>query len=414
MKFNKLIIKIGFNTGVQLAGKVISVFLSFFTVLLMTRYLGAAGYGIFTLAFTYVSFFSVIADFGLQSTMVRELSQRDHDEKQHGNFLFLKILLVILSSLCALIMVLFFPYPYSVKVAIFIATIAVAISGISSFGNVVFQSRLRLDLITLVDVITKIVTVGFIVFFVNLKLNLYFIISTVLFGNIIGLGITFIILKDTFRFFYDSAQVQKILSLSFPVGISSFLGLAYFKVDTIMLSIIKTNSDVGLYSLSYKVLENLLIIWGFYMATVYPLLAKFKGKDDIKQMKSLFRNSFIVALFLSLFIIVSGIIFAPLIIDIFGGKAFYASIPSLKILLFALPFLFINNLCSDFFIIQKLNIINITGILISLLVNILLNLWLIPIYGFIGASYVTVFSALFLCLYYIIEIVIFNNKLAYV
>lgn len=407
---NKIFLKIGFNTVVQLGGKVISVALSIFTVLLMTRYLGSVGYGNFTLSFTYVSFFSVIADFGLQSTMVRELSQSEQGEKKHDSFLFIKTILVLISSLCAIIILFFFPYSYSLKLGILIATVAVAISGITAYGTIIFQSRVRLDLVTLIDVITKIFTVGFIIFFIYLKFNLYYIISAILLGNIIGLVVTFFLLKDVLRFTYNISQIKRTLIMSFPVGVSAFLGLAYFKVDTIMLSIIKNASQVGLYSLSYKVLENLLIIWGFYMASVYPLLAKFKGKNDFKQMKLLMKHSFIIAGLLSLPMILGGVIFAPFVIDIFGGKGFHSSIFSLQILVFGLPFLFINNLCSDFFIVHKLNKINFIGIMLSLLVNILLNLWLIPILGFIGASYVTVLSALFLAFYYIIQIVIFNKK----
>ena len=71
---NSILYKIGFNTLIQFIGKAVSVLLGLATVALLTRYLGLAGYGNFTLVFAYMSFFGVFADFGLQLAIVRELS----------------------------------------------------------------------------------------------------------------------------------------------------------------------------------------------------------------------------------------------------------------------------------------------------------------------------------------------------
>src|SRR5258708_6058429 len=148
---DRMLLKIGFNTGIQLAGKVVSVILSMVTVFLLTRYLGASGYGNFMLAFTYVSFFSALADFVLHSSMVRELSQHEHDAMRMGSFLWTKVGLVLVSSLGAAFLLLFFPYSISVKLGILIAILAVAVSGITNYGMIIFQSRIRLDLVTLID-----------------------------------------------------------------------------------------------------------------------------------------------------------------------------------------------------------------------------------------------------------------------
>ena len=391
---DKVLLKIGVNTIIQSIGKVISVALSIATVFLLTRYLGSSGYGNFTLAFTYVSFFSVFADFGLQSTLVREFSQKGHNKKEHESSFLLKTLLVCISSICAFIVLWFFPYEPVVKIGISIAILAVAVSGISSFGNIIFQSKVRLDLITVVDLVTKVATVFFTLIFIYFKLNIFFIILTVLLGNIIGLILTFFLLKNSFKFHYDSQQIKKIFIASFPVGISAFLGLAYFKVDTIMLSVLRNSNEVGIYTLPYKVLENVLVLWGFYMASVFPLIAKFNGEKNKKEIQKLFKQSFFLSLILSMPIIILGILFSPAIIYALAGNGFSLSIYALRILLMSLPFLFINVLLSDLCIVFNESKMVIYSIAISLIFNVLLNLWLIPLYGFIGASYATVLSAM--------------------
>lgn len=406
LQMHKYFSKIAFNTGVQIGGKVISILLSFISIALLSRYLGTTGYGNFTLVFTYVSFFSVIADFGLQSTMVREIAFNPENKKLYGNFLLLKLGLIAFSSILATLALIFFPYAISLKIGILIAIIAVAISGLTGYGTVIFQSRVRLDIVTYIDIFTKVVTVGSILVFVSLGLNLYYIIATIFLGNVVGLLVTYVLLREGIVFQYSASEVKRLLILSFPVGLSAFLGLIYFKIDTLMLSVMKNATEVGLYSLAYKILENVLLVWGYYMASVYPLLANLKGKSDYKMAKVLLRNSFVVAIGLGLVTIIIGTIFAPIAINIFGGNAFEASIFALKILLLSLPFLFISNLCSDWFIIHKENKIIFIGITLSVLFNIFCNLFAIPRFGYIGASYITVASAVVQAVYYVTQLVL--------
>lgn len=412
-EMNKILLKIGINTGIQLAGKAISVALSIISIFMLTRYLGSTGYGIFTLAFSYVSFFSIISDFGLQLTMVRELSQKQGDEARYGSFFLLKVFLTIVATISAIGALFFFPYSREIKMAITIATFAVGISSITTYGTAIFQSRVRMDLITLIDIITKIATVACIIVFVLAKLNIYYIIACVLLGNCIGLLIIGYLLREVFYFSLDIAHIKKIIIYSIPVGISSFIGLAYFKIDTIMLSLLRNTTEVGLYSVPYKVLENVLLVWGFYMASAYPMFARFHGERKRKNMKDLLVHSLIIAFCIAIPIILCVFIFAPFIISIFAGKGFNQSTASLRILIFSIPFLFVNNLLSDVYIVVKKNTVIIMGILFSLIVNVVLNLFLIPQYGFIGASYVTVISAMVLCAYCIIITLIKRKTLFY-
>lgn len=399
--------KIGFNTIIQIAGKAISILLGFITVALLTRYLGVAGYGNFTLVFAYLSFFGIIADFGLQLTIVRELSQQK--EKHHllyGTYFGLKLILVSLSILLAVLALSFFSYSSELKTAIVIGALGVGIGSLSNFGTAIFQSNIRLDLVTLIDVFTKIVTVGLISVFVFLKLNFYYIISTVLIGNLIGFLLTMLLLKKmiSFKFSYNFQIAKKIIFLSFPVGLTSLFSLAYFKLDTIMLSVLRNQTEVGIYSLSYKIFENILILWGFYMASVYPLLAKVYYQNRIKFHK-IMRNSLFLALGFSFFIITIGFIFAPLLIRIFGGEEFSLSIFPFRIILFSIPLLFINNLLYHIFVIYKKNYSILLCMFFSLLLNFFLNLIFIPKGGYIAASYITVLSEVSLLIFYLLNFI---------
>ena len=148
--------KIGFNTLIQFSGKIITVVLGFLTVGLLTRYLGTSGYGDFTLVFAYMSFFGVFADFGLQLAIVRELSQKSiRAEKIYVTYFWIKLALIVASTVFALILLIFFPYSNSLKIGIVIGALAVGIGGLSWYGTAIFQSKVRLDLVTYIDILSN-------------------------------------------------------------------------------------------------------------------------------------------------------------------------------------------------------------------------------------------------------------------
>lgn len=398
--------KIGFNLGVQSIGKVISVLLGLFTIILITRYLGTSGYGIFVLSFAYVSFISVISDLGLQLAMVRDLSQKDHNTDTYGTFLLLKIFLIGLGSFIGVVALYFFPYSSSEKVAICIAIVAVAISGLTNYGTAIFQSRIRLDLVTYIDVLSKLVSVLLIILFASKDLNIYYMVFAVLLGNLVGLCITFFNLRDKFSVKFKPKKVISVAKASIPIGVMSLIGLLYFKVDTILLSLLKSTEEVGIYNLSFKVLENFLVLWGFYMAIIFPMLSKHSGKKNSKKVLQLLDHSILISIILSTFIIVIVYVFAPYIVYILGGRTFTQSITVLRILIFSIPFLFLNSLFSDLCIAVRSTKFIFIGIGSSVVINIILNLIFIPTQGAVGAAYVTVASAAILTVYSFIIVMV--------
>ncbi|MEX2007826.1 MAG: flippase [Candidatus Levyibacteriota bacterium] len=396
---DKVLLKIGYNTSVQILGKVFSVTLSIVTIGFLTRYLGTSGYGDFTLVFAYMAFFAVIADFGMQLTMVRELAGKSEGlQKLYGTYFWLKIILVLLSTFLAFVFLIFFPYSLMLKTAILIGGLAVGASGLTGYGTTIFQSKVRLDLVTFVDVLTKIVTVSLIALFIFLGLGFYSIISTVLLGNLVGLGITIGLLRKdiNFSFNLDRNLARKIFVLSLPIGFTSLFSLVYFKLDTIILSVVRDASEVGIYSLAYKILENIIVIWGFYMASVFPLLSRYKAENEKGKFNNLFRNSFFIAAVLSFLIVPISYVFAPLIINIFAGEGFSGSITAFRILIFAVPLLFLNNILYYRFLIKR-NMLPVTASLIAALIfNFVANIVYVPKFGYVASSYITVLTELFL------------------
>jgi O-antigen/teichoic acid export membrane protein len=336
--------------------------------------------------------------------MIRILSKQIDNHSLIGSYFIIRILFIILSSILSIIFLIYIPYSFEIKSAILIGLIAIDIGLLSSIGNAIFQTKLRLDLITLIDLSGKMITLFGIIICIKLNLDLIAIISTVVMGNFVSLTLSsFLLYKDNkFSFIFDKRNIKKLLTLSTPIGITSFLALSYFKIDTIMLSLLKNEVEVSYYGVSYKVFENLLIIWGFYMASAYPIMSTLFEKK--KEFIIFLKNSIKISLLISFSLIILIYIFSPIIVNILAGDQYLKSINSIRILIFSIPFLFINNIYYHIFIIKEKVWVLVKILLFVLLVNIFINLIVIPRYSIIGASYSTVITELITFLIYSIFI----------
>jgi O-antigen/teichoic acid export membrane protein len=395
MKINNVYKRIFVNTSSQIVAKAVTVILGFLTVGLLTRYLGVAQYGIFNLVFAYLASFGIFADFGLQLTLVRDLSG---DIKSSNNlksiYFSLKIIFTIFSILLALIALIFFPYSQTIKMSILVGSIAVGVGQMNAYGASVLQSKVKLNLVALLEVINRVAAVIAIVIFILLHWGLYAIILSVLIGNVVSTLLNIYLAPDFYRFTSVPSLdlIKKVIKASFPVGITSLLAVLYFKVDTLMLSVMKSTIDVGIYSLSYKLFENIIMLWGFYMTSVYPLMAGYIHKDDYKNLKLLVKTSVIVLVVFALVTLFVGYIAAPLAIDILGGKGFVESILPFRILLFALPFVLLNNIF--YYLLLSFSRVKwiLWVLLISLGFNFIVNLFVIPQFSYLGTSVSTVIT----------------------
>ena len=229
----------------------------------------------------------------------------------------------------------------------------------NAYGASALQAEVRLDLAAILDVINRIITVLAIVIFIFLHWGLNAIILSVLIGNIGSLLVNVYLAPTYFRLttLPSLTLIKKIVKSSFPIGIAALLATLYFKVDTIMLSVMKSATDVGIYSFSYNIFENIIVLWAFYMASVYPLLSL--AKNNKAKFDYLLHYSFFVAIIFSVAAIVIGYALAPYIVSIFAGNDFSGSIGSLRILIFTVPFLCIDNIIYYYFLIyKKMSIIN--------------------------------------------------------
>ena len=109
--------RVASNTAVQLAGKGAVLAIGLVSIGVLTRYLGPEDYGKYTLALMYMQLFGVLADVGIYTTVVREISKEpDRTEELIGNALALRLVLAIGVIALACGVSLLLPYEHQVRV----------------------------------------------------------------------------------------------------------------------------------------------------------------------------------------------------------------------------------------------------------------------------------------------------------
>lgn len=399
--------KVAYNTGVQVIGKVLTTLISLFLVAALTRYLGVGGYGQYTTIFAYIQFFGVFADFGFFWYLVREIAKPETDqEKIFNNVLTFRFIFALFIFGLSFLVGLVIPQYHDIRFGLGIIAAATFWLTLNSTYIGIFQNRLRMDKAALGDVLGRLVILGIVLYQIKIGANLTQVLWAYFVGNFINfclscyLGRIYICFRPAFNFAYW----RKIFLECLPIFIVTILSLISFKIDTVMLSLMRTPVDVGIYGPPYKVIEILVIFPGIFVGNTFPIITRYIYSQD-PRLTNAFQKSFDFLVIMAVPIIVSIIILAERIIEIVGGNDFLTAhtiepvwgIPAtstfaLQILAVAAGISFLSFLFNYTIIALGKQTKLIGPNIFFVLFNVIMNLILIPKISYIGAAFVTVLT----------------------
>jgi O-antigen/teichoic acid export membrane protein len=383
------------NTGVLFVSTIITFILGFLYMIYIARYLGPEVYGILSFAIAFTIIFGILADLGLSQLMVRELSRdKSLASKYLGNTIVMKIIASIITFLLIILIVNLIHETIINMVVIYLIALSVLINSFSQIFYSVFQSYEKMEFLGIGSVLSSILLFSFAL------LAMYYKFDVVFFAFIYLLVSIIILVFNMTICFWKFILPRKEIDLNFWKFVlleSIFFVLTgvftqiYFNIDSVMLSLMISNEAVGFYTAAYKLIFILLSIPSVLIISLFPLMSKhFQSAQNILKLEyeKIFKFLFILALFLFLF----GFIFADKIILIIYGSNYIPSIRALQILIFVLPIIFLTYLFGTLLgAINKQRFVAIvTGT--SAVLNIILNILLIPKFSYFGASFATVIT----------------------
>lgn len=403
------------NTILIFISQAIVKIISFFYNIFLARNLGVENFGLYITALTYFSLVSSLSDLGISRYLVREISlDKTRLPKLISTTIFLRLSILSLFFAIFITILYFTDQDYLRRNLIIIAIAAIIPQTISITLDTIFISLLKFIYSGIGSILLALSTSIFGILLISNNYGPYGAIIGLLLGQVLYAVVLFVFVlinKIKWLEVIDETEILNIIKGSLPYGVLGILGFLYFKIDTLMLSYLKGNFETGIYGVSYKFLEAVVFIPSAYATAAFPVLAKLQN-DNILEVKKIYFKSMKVLFFLSIIITSLYIIVLPFLINIILPK-YTESINAIKILSLTIPFMFLQTPATIvlFSTVKYLrNIILLS--LGTLAFNILLNLLLIPEYGYKGAAVVTILSEMlsFAIFYVFLSLKVFKNE----
>lgn len=399
--------KIAYNTIIQIISKIISTILGLIAVAVMTRYLGKFGFGQYTTIVTFLSFFGILADLGLTLVTVQMISQPGADENKILNNLFtLRLVSAIIFLGLAPLLVLFFPYDPIIKLGVAITSLSFLFIALNQILVGLFQKKLRMDKVSIAEVLSRIILIVGVIISVKLNFGLVGIMIATVLSSVISFILHFIFswkfvrIKLSFNFFLWCEIIKK----TWPLAITILFNLVYLKADTLILSLIKTQAEVGIYGAAYKVIDVLVTIPFMFAGIILPILTMSWAEKNVEYFKHILQKSFDFMIILTIPFLVGTQFTAKQIMILVAGKDFFESGAVLKILIMAAGIIFLGCMFSHAIIALNKQKKIIGAYIITSILALAGYLIFIPRFSYMGAAWVTIFS----------EFLIFSASVYYV
>lgn len=398
-------IKIAKNTFYQLIGKIVSMSITVFIVLIVTRSYGREGYGSFSLMQTWPALFFVVVDFGINAIATRELSKDWSKASDYlGNILLIRVAFSLGIMLLLALSLKFFPYSDWLKSGIILSLALILTQALFSCTNIIFQVKLRYDLSVIGNLLGYVVILALSLYLSAIKAD----IRLVSFSYVIGGLATFVVnlhfvkkIGVTISLKYNKTMIRYLLLSSLPLGLMFVFSQINFKADSILLSVLKLPlrlglsniESVGVYALPYKVFEVALVIPTFLMNSVFPVMVS-KMERSSEDLKLLFTRSLRALVLAAMAASIGGVILAPWIVDVLGGAEFHQSVLVLRILLSGLVVFYMTQPFAWLLVTMDSQKVLPYIYLIGAVFNVSANYLLIPRFSFLASSVITIVSEL--------------------
>lgn len=393
------------NSSFLLGSQIITKITSFFYALFLAKNLSVEEFGLYTVALSYFSLVSAVAEVGINRYLSREVALHDNSKPRLAQLLCtvtlfrLTVVSVLFAVFAVVINIIDPSHARSFLTILAVSSIlpqAIASTLDSAFIGMqkFFWSSLGVLVLNAATTLTGVVLI-------NQGYGVLGATSAIVLGQIVYVSILFLFpLAPGIRFVkanlkaksaFSIVVIKDILLGSLPYGILGVLGLIYFKIDTIMLSYMRGSYEVGIYGAAYKFLEAIVFIPASVSTVLFPILVKLH-LTDVGEIKRIYYKSIGSLFIVSLAIMFGFITILPLIIKLFLPK-YQESILIIQILSLSIPFMFVHVPGSLVLLASDKYLKPVIGLsLVTVSFNIFANLVFIPIYGYLAASVITVLS----------------------
>jgi O-antigen/teichoic acid export membrane protein len=381
------------NTLMLLGGQIVTWASTLILAAAYGRFLGAQGFGELYLATTFTALIGFPIEFSFNQQIVRDVAQKPQAAHRYLTMaLALKGALWV--ALYALTILLSYVLRYSAEQRWLIAVCGLMLvsTAISTTLVSIQTASMQIGMAKFGVVMEKGIDCILAVLLLRAGAGVQTVALVLLFGSCIGMGwqVSRVARLIGIRLVWDVEIARTLIRSGVSFLVYGVLGVIYYRIDTVLLSIFASEAVVGVYGAAYRLLDTLMFVPGIVISgVVLPILAKYSA-DDGNKLRLTVEKSVMAMLLCSLPAAAGLIVVAPNIIGfVYRRSDFAGSEPVLQVLAIGLVALYLNTVLTTTLVStgqeRKLPLMAVA----ALVFNVALNWVLIPRFAGVGAAWAT-------------------------
>jgi len=381
--------------------------LGFIYFALIARGLGVENTGQYIFALSLTSVFAVLADMGFAPVLIREIAKdKSRVQALFAQVFSIKLLISFITYIFVVLFVNILDYPSLTKILVYIAGIVMIFDSFSLVNWAVFRGYKNLKYESIGVIWFQTITVGLGLLFIYLGLGLIPLLLATLAGSLFFLIFSFLLLfkklNIKLQVIFKKSSIKWFVISALPFALAGAFARIYTQIDTIMLSKIGCfgveaicSDNVGWYGVASKITLALQFIPLALSAALFPVFSE-QHTHSPEKLKTTYEQAWRYLAILVVPISAGIITLAPELIGIVWGSDFLPAVLPLQILMGSLVFLFLTFPNGALLNASGKQLVNTSFMGVAVVINILLNVYLIINYQMTGAAIASISSTFIL------------------
>jgi len=391
------------NTVYQLLGRILGVATSILVVVLLARMWGPASLGQYTTVTVIVGFFGFLAGQGINMLVVRETARNPEQiGVQFGNLLGLSLVLAVITLAVLYLFSRFFLNETEFIQVILLGGIWMILGIWISMFSGVFYAFEHMEYEFIVQMLQYSVTLVLVPIVIYYDYRLSNLFLALIAGRFIGLIACFIFYKykihKELRLYWHYTVWRDLLRKTLPFSINALLILVYIQIDVLLIGRLHGEEDVGFYRAASSLVLQLPILIIAVNNSLLPRMSRY-FKTNMLALKHTTGESVQYAAALAFPMFFGLFLLADQIVNLFYTSQFEPSIIVLQILAIMIPLRYINNSLATTLTASDRQSQRTLAVFIGAAVNVIMNLWLISYWSYVGAGVATVITDFVICIF---------------
>lgn len=385
------------NTLWLTAGGVFARLIKAVMLLYIARVLGTEGYGVFAYALSVAAFFTIFSDFGLSMLLMRELGEKNAEQKKRifSVALTLKVITIVLSVVIAIWGIPLFTNIAEIGALTVLIALILTFDGLQMFMIGILRAQGRMRTEAKLIVFNNLCLTTLVITALVLGAETRLLMTSYAIGSGIGAIIATFTVREYFKnafAYFDARLIRPLIKNALPLAAAGVMGALMTNMDAIMIGWFRTAHELGLYGAVSRIVQMLYMIPSFLALSAFPIINQLIREGNNEKTRAINEQAAIALLAISLPLFIGGAVIAQPLIKWLFGSAFTEATLALTLLLITLPITFVGSVASYATLAYGKQSIFVPAMLMGLSANIGLNIALIPPHGIAGSAISTVIA----------------------